>query len=512
MDRKKSKKIQNIRIILTNAFMTISVLVIVFVLILIAQGYSISHDGNIQQSGLIQIDSTPRGANVKIDGETQLSRTKIGKMLSPGNHDFVISKSGYDTWHSTATVFSGLLTNIEWVRLFPLEKTPEEVQNFGEFRMASLDPSRTTIIAAEQNSSSLSVIDLQNEKAKTTKIDLPELLGIDPESAKTANIFIDSWNTNSTHALLRWHKDDATTAWFILNIDNPDKSRNISEISGLNITKALIANDSASKFWLLDNEQKLYSIDISATIPSPNLITESVEKITNNKDIVAYTKLAARETDPNISERTLYIYKDGELDSTTIKKLGLADANADFVMGTYWDAEWLAYYADKNVEVLSGKYPSADKKTNSLKSIHTSVLDFKPQTISANPLQRIISFAGSDQYYSYDIVNDQNFTFKANTNISSINWLDNFIIWQRNNNKVIIRDFDGQNRREIINDIDNDLPVVISKNNKWLYYFTIAEQDIVETNTEAEQAAEISNEAEIEATPKTVYTLKRLSL
>ena len=57
MDRAKQKKIRNIRVILTNIFMSISVVAIVFVLMLIAMGFSFNAEGKLEQAGLLQLNS-----------------------------------------------------------------------------------------------------------------------------------------------------------------------------------------------------------------------------------------------------------------------------------------------------------------------------------------------------------------------------------------------------------------------------------------------------------------------
>ena len=68
MDRARQKKIRNIRVIATNIFMSISVVAIVFVLMLIAMGFTFNENGGFEQSGLLQLASHPSGASVEIDG------------------------------------------------------------------------------------------------------------------------------------------------------------------------------------------------------------------------------------------------------------------------------------------------------------------------------------------------------------------------------------------------------------------------------------------------------------
>ena len=98
MDRAKQKKIRNIRVILTNIFMSISVVAIVFVLMLIAMGFSFNESGKLEQAGLLQLSSHPSGASVEIDKSVQFGHTDFSKMLSSGEHSIYIDKEGYDYW------------------------------------------------------------------------------------------------------------------------------------------------------------------------------------------------------------------------------------------------------------------------------------------------------------------------------------------------------------------------------------------------------------------------------
>ena len=58
----KTKKIRNARIIATDIFMLIAVIAIVFIMMLIAMGFSFTNNGRIEQSGLVEISSRPSSA------------------------------------------------------------------------------------------------------------------------------------------------------------------------------------------------------------------------------------------------------------------------------------------------------------------------------------------------------------------------------------------------------------------------------------------------------------------
>ena len=160
MDRQRKKKIQNIRIMITNILMAISVIGIVFILMLIAMGYNFNENGGLEQSGLIQISSSPKGATVEIDNETQFGRTDISKMLSSGDHRVKISKDGYDSWERTIKVDAGLLTRIEWARLFPLKANTATVAQFSNLRLAEFSDNRKNLFVIEHDSPIASYINI----------------------------------------------------------------------------------------------------------------------------------------------------------------------------------------------------------------------------------------------------------------------------------------------------------------------------------------------------------------
>ena len=206
MDRKKSKKIRNARIIATNIFMTISVIVIVFVLIFVAQGYTINRSGEFEQSGLVQIRSNPSGATVRIDGETQFSHTEINKMLRATTHNIIISKDGYDTWRTDIEVESGLLTRIEWVRLFPLESKPTDALEFDNLRFASFSSNRKQLLALEYDSDSLKLINIQGAQPKITKVALANIIPATEDEEPNYDLDFYYWNDTSNHVILRQHQ------------------------------------------------------------------------------------------------------------------------------------------------------------------------------------------------------------------------------------------------------------------------------------------------------------------
>lgn len=513
MDRKKKKKIQSARVIMTNIFMGLSVIAIVFVLMLVAMGFSFSENGGLEQSGLLQISSRPSGATVEIDGETQFSRTEISKMLSSGQHHVKISKSGYDSWESDLDIDAGLFTHVDWVRLFPLNPEVTDVANFKQARLISFSTDRKNLLYSEQNSANLYFINLQNKDIKKEKISLATILGVDKDIAKTANISVTSWNDAGNKVIILWTQESGAN-WILADLEKPENSINLTAKFGVDFSKILISNDSASKLWGVE-AGNLHVIDITNSTISAAVAT-GVTEVANNKDVVAY--IATVSATPSVEtpsastvKQTLNVLKEGETGPTVVADFSDRNIqNATISMGTYWSEEWLAYSLDKEIFVLGGKYPSFEKPTkDSLKSIVKRELNYAPTMISHDPEQRIIVFGGETHLTTVDTETKDYYDINLPGN-ASINWLDDYILWQNEENKIIIRDFDGNNRRELISKTDNQLPICLTENNKWLYYFDVIQEQI---EKETETVGEDGLPTTTTETSQTIkYVLKREKL
>lgn len=502
MDRARSKRLRNIRVIATNIFMCISVVAIVFILMMIAMGFTFNESGKLEQAGLVQLASNPSDANVNIDGEAQFSHTEFSKMLSSGMHQIKVTKSGYDTWSKNLRIDAGLLTRVEWIRLFPKKNNISDAKTFDELRLASFSADRKKLLVIENGKNTLNIIDIQGDKAKNNKQDLNNFLSTTAAKAVDGAISIVAWNENNNRFLAKWTVN-SKTSWHLVDLEHPENSINLSKKFNLAFDSILIINDSASKLWALEN-QNLRLIDVN-NLTISGAIATGIEKIAHNRDAISFIHI-----DNDV--RQLSFFKEGEKGYTTITKFENTSDKTVFklAMGTYWNEEWLIYSVDKNVKLISGKYPSYGKNdVSKLKTTFERELDYVPQLLSVNANQRVAVLSGEKRLTSYDVETKDSFDIKLDNTLTNINWLDTYLIWQNIDSTIIIRDFDGDNRREIISDVNNPFPVAISENNKWLYYFDATEE---ESATDADSKAP-SDAAPVNTTETTIkYKLKRKAL
>lgn len=539
----KTKKIRNARIIATDIFMLIAVIAIVFIMMLVAMGFSFTDNGRIEQSGLVEISSRPSSAKVTIDGKELFSTTEVNKLLATGSHDIKITKTGYDTWNYTINIEAGLTTTIDWVRLFPLNPEIANVDTFDKkLAIASVSESRRSILVAEDKATTFSVLNLQDEKLKeVAKIKFQDLLGElgEGETAATANDFkVVAWNGNDTRILVSHQKGD-TNEWIIVNTSEPTKSINITKLYNKDFTKLLFANDAATNLWALTAEGELSELNTNSTA-APIAVATNVKQMINNGDTVIYvapskdlvfdsygnetsstkTTESEEDTESDIKAATdkIFVYNEGEIDSTAIADLGSANPTVVLDTGTYWSKDWLVYNLNDKLIIRKGSYPIYNKTQDSDFAIVKEVeLGYVPSIATHNSDQRIIVAANGADIYTYDIIYTTERKYQSDIELTNLNWLDDFLYWQSKDKTIVVRDFNGDNRRELLSDVLEELPITISANNRYLYFFTTEEipvitKDEAKAEEKTEETTTETTESNTPAATRPIYYLTREKL
>lgn len=472
MDRDREKRLRNIRVAITNIFMCTCVAVIVFVLTLVVMGFSFNERGELERAGLLRLASFPSGASIDIDGKRAFGHTDTNKQLSTGEHTVSITKDGYDTWESTVNIESGLLTRIEWIRLFPTNQEFTTVKKFENVRFAYPSDNHKLMLVAEKDSDKLFKINLQDENPEINEINLHECLSTTASEAVKGDITIASWNRDGNRFLLKWTKN-GTTSWHFVDLEHSEQSINLNKQFNLSFSDIRAANDSASKLWAVENDN-LHLIDINRLSISGDIAT-NVQTMASNREFVGYIRSeTASENQPEGTvPYSVYIYKDGG--SGDPVKIDLINQNTSFIpvieMGNYWNDQWIAYSNNEQLIIKNGQYPSSNNDNNSLHTALERNIGFTPYKVSANTIGRAIVAIGENNLFSFDVEskNSRNTTLEITPNIS---WLDGYLLWENIDDTILVRDFDGSNRRTIIkSDASRNLPAVISENNHWLFYF-----------------------------------------
>lgn len=103
----------------------LAILVCAFSIIYYAQGYRFNYRNlKIVKTGIINVEPSPKVADVYIDNKFRSAQTPYFLNLLEGYHNVEIKKDGYQDWEMTYYVEPGLVVNSKDIVLFKKDITP----------------------------------------------------------------------------------------------------------------------------------------------------------------------------------------------------------------------------------------------------------------------------------------------------------------------------------------------------------------------------------------------------
>lgn len=491
MDFEEKRRRQLVRVIIAEVGMVLSVIAIVIVAIFAAMGFMISGSGGIEQSGLIQIHSLPTGASVKIDGSTIMSRTNLSRSLVDGTHSIEIYRDGYDTWRNNIRIKAGELLRLYYPRLFLQNRTPEIVKNLTsndnlEFYISS--PNRNYILYAEKGAPNWQLLDIRGDEVKTTTIDVSGVLWGMVEEKETRQQQVAT--ATETHIYkfhgvvdeIKWSNDennvlvkvsyDGKTEWILVHLREVARSLNLTRTFGLGDTILEFIDDAANHLYALEKQQLRRINTVDGTIS--RVLVDKVQSFANNGNKVIYVADSNENT-------ILGVFRDDDKSSTELKKFP-KEANVKVALSEYYGDDYMSWLVDNKLTILYGKLPAYNISGIDFNNYKYLVEDLElgeiPEFFSASPDGEYLIARQGRQYMVTELGDGRLYTYMASA--EDLRWLDGSMMYAIKDQEILVWDFDGTNLRNLaessskINDNTSisDYNVVISNNNKWLYYLT----------------------------------------
>ena len=457
MDPDKIKRRQSLKIIISEAVMVVSVVITVIVLAFLVSGYWINSDFKVERQGLLQISSTPTGADVDIDGDSSwLQRTNTSKVLSAGKHTITLTKDGYDSWSRTINISEGLLYRLHYPRLFLQNTTAEEILDIDTTAFHSFSPDGNKLLSIN-NLTTWELVELSDNVVKTTNLDVSTLflgyLAQVPDAVNFGEVLSLDWSQDNNHALLSI-QIGSTTEWILLDTRNAEKSVNLTNSLGYTLSQVQILDHSASTLLAIV-DGSLHKIDVSSRSLSPAFA----------QDVTSYSLFGADEV--------VFSAADTESDADGdyyIGKLKLNDEKVTKFMNTAMPVQAVVskFYDDKYLTVLQDNavslylYSTLDKKSEYR-------LGFAPTNIKVGNDGSFTSFYSGAQIASLDMEAES--VAEWATDSAEFGWIDGSIIYSVDaQGGLAVYDFDGLNRRVIADNATHHAATITA--DKWLYYFS----------------------------------------
>ena len=455
MDIEKRARRQSRRIIISEILMVLTVIVTVSILAFVVSGYWVGSDFKIERQGLLQIYSTPTGADIEVDGNPSswLQRTNTSKTLAAGEHTIKLEKEGYDSWSRTINITEGLLYRLHYPRLF-LQNRARETALESSANFATVSPDRNWMLLAN-NTTNWELINLDTEKIKSTSLDLSPILPFVSRAndAKvglfTGDIISAEWATDNEHVLLKL-RQDTKIDWLLLNVKNPTSSINLSKEFNADFSKIKILDQSANNLIVVLNNN-LHRIDVPSKQISAVLIS-SISSFDYFEQNIVYV---AKNTDTN-----KYYIGLSKLGSDEITKLKEdLETPVRVVITKFYDDEYIGVI-NENIVTLYTKKDFVEKSNFSI--------SFNPEKFKVGASGEAIVMYSGGHIATLDLEAQQ--LYEWSTDTDTFGWLDSSMIYAVKDGTLNVYDFNGLNHRELSKNVSSHFPVTITSD-KYLYYF-----------------------------------------
>lgn len=265
------------------------------------------------------------------------------------------------------------------------------------------------------------------------------------------NISIEGLSENASRAILKW-KNGENYEWLAVNLTDAEKSNNLTDEFSLNFSKIAARDKGYTKFYALANNE-LREINTENSTISAKILDGIVDFDIYSENILSYVK----------SENSVYsvgIFENGG--KTTLVAQNLS-SQPKIAIGRYYSENYIHVLSEKTLKIYKGNEWFGN---NQPKIAKTLSLDFDTENIDLNGEMRILKISSSQKTVNYDLETSSKYEISG----GDLRWLDDFVLYNRENEKITVRDFDGSNKYSIFEAL-SEFGVSLSRDEKYIYGF-----------------------------------------
>ncbi len=472
MFKKPTKKQSLIRRIVLSVVATVAVLIIVTVSILFMLGYRLdSGNGRLEQGALLQLNSTPDGAQIWIDDEYIGSQTSAKQTVLAGVHKISLKKDRYEDWNRTLQLDAGTLTWLSYPRLVPVDRPVQPVATYSSLVAMRFSPDLKWALGHEKNDSpTFQLIDLRSTEIKISPLVLASDLYSDATTVNVPHQFdIDRWSSGGRYIIVKHTYGDNQREWLLVDTQDVTRSINITRSLNVDLSGVKFASNSGISLYGLTVDGVVRKLDLSGGTISRGLITNVKSfSVFEQTSVLSYVG-----TDPANGEKSVVgIYKDGDSAPKILRTVDGADAQIKIAVTRYFSDDYVAISENDSVDVLYGSLPSATQETNSLRQFTHIQAEGPVTTLSFAPGGEYLVAQAGNTFSSYELEHMRAakgaIAVIDGQTASPLKWLDGAHFWNDDNGSLVMRDFDGSNAHTIMQ-VEAGYGASLSQNGRFFY-------------------------------------------
>ena len=312
---KISRKKENALVFFKNLAMTTTVFSIVLILVFLTQGWRLDEKFEVQQTGLVQFNSSVLNSIAEIDKKKLPEGTPTKILAKPGNHEFSIWKEGYKTWWRRAEVKVGEILWLNYARLIPKQLNEKSFLNILNLKSAQVSPDKKKIfVISEDNNGEAAfwMIDISLREPKISRINFnSNIFERDSQNNKSINqtnfykiaenLQFSKASNDNKKALLSF-KNGNKLEWLILNFENPDESINLTQKFHIDFSKIIPSNDELTKLIGISGSD-LREINLLNNTISAAILSDVIDFELYDKENIVYVEKKTTSNDFSVGLR-----------------------------------------------------------------------------------------------------------------------------------------------------------------------------------------------------------------
>jgi hypothetical protein len=411
-----------------------------------ASGFGLDKEGNVVQSGLVFVASTPSGAQVRVNGVLDKIQTDNRLSLVSGNYNISYRRDGYHPWQQTFNVDGGKIVRLDYAMLFPSKLTTTAVKKYeAATGLATQSPDRRWLLVKQPaNDTTFDLYDLKNQKLAPTQLVLPAniLTTGNNNSWKLAE-----WSSDNQHVLLS-HTHDAATEFVVVDRSDSTQSVNLNTTLGVNPTKISLIDKKYDRYYVfnaIDHTLK------TARLDAPELqayLTDVLEYQSYSDNVMLYA--SSKTTTPG---------KVGIVMLIGSKSYFLREVSGDTTyllnLTKYSNAWYVAIGASSENKVYVYKNPNAQLSSSLGLLVPVSVLKTPaPTRLSFSNNARFIMDENGSQFSVYDAEVGKTYHYDTRLPLDApqqyATWMDGHRLTYVSGGKLVVFDFNHTNTQKLM--------------------------------------------------------------
>lgn len=472
----QKERAHKIRIMTGYVLIAIALVLTTVVLLYQAYGFGVDKNGNVIQSGLVFISSTPTPAHVFINGTQNPKDTNTRLLLSSGQYNFDLKRAGYRDWHRAITVEGGSVERFDYPMLFPTTLTTTAFKTYPaakqSVQFATESPDRHWLLVQPGNDeASFDVYDLSNAKntIPNQQISIPTT-AFSPTQANTSYSWeLIQWSTDNQHVVLRHSfqkAGQAATEYVLVDRQDPTKSVNLTSTWGMNPTQIEMKNQAYDQYYLFD-QSTAQLLTSSLQNPTPKVYASNVLAFKSYGDnVMLYVT-----TDGAPASHVVVKWQDG---ATTYTLRALPFGGPYFVNLTQYSGDWYAAIAaasEGRVYIYKNPISMLQSQKLAVPAYELKIPNVNYVSFSSDA--RFIVAENGDQFGIYDNMNKKGYAYilgdhPLDTPALHATWFDGAHLSYISGGKATVFDFDGANL-QTLNEANSSFPPMFDRDYEFLF-------------------------------------------